>query len=107
MRHAAFSFAATGVCLLVASNPAWADETPYPYHMKWADGGFMGPFMMLFFLAVVIILFVLLVRRIWPGGTSGNSSPDVKNALVILEERYARGEIDKEEFDVKKQVIKS
>jgi putative membrane protein len=93
---------------LTASSTALAQnrEYPdYPYHMMWGGGWFMGPVMMLLFLAIVVVVLVLLVRWLWPGHTSGGSGANVKSALTILEERYARGEIDKEEFEEKKRVI--
>jgi len=105
MRFAPFSPAAVSLGLLAANNPAWADERPYPYHMMWGGGGFMGPVMMLLFFAVIVVLVVLLVRWLWPGHMSGSPGSNGKSALSILEERYARGEIDKEEFEEKKRVI--
>jgi len=50
------------------------------------------------FLIVVIVAAVAVVRYLWRvGGSSGTGGP-AGSALRILEERYARGEIDREEF---------
>lgn len=54
--------------------------------------------MMLFpalILAVLVIGGIVLVRRLWPSASTGSDS----SPLRILEERYARGEIDRDEFD--------
>jgi putative membrane protein len=63
----------------------------------------MGPFMMLFMALFWILLPALLVLlgvwlfRKFQGQRSG--SPGDSNALRILQERYARGEINGEEYD--------
>jgi len=105
MISAIFSIVATGLGLLATSNAALADERTYPYHMMWGGGWFMGPIMMLIFLAVVVFLVVMLVRWLWPAGPSNGSGANPKSAIAILEERFARGEIEKEEFEEMKRVI--
>ena len=59
-----------------------------------------GPLSMLLFWVLVIVALVALGKWIFdrPGDT-----PRGKTALDILKERYARGEIGKEEFDQKKR----
>jgi putative membrane protein len=44
----------------------------------------------------MIAVIVLLVR--WLGGGSGGRSASTSTARDILKERYARGEIDREEY---------
>ncbi len=68
--------------------------------------GLIGGGLMLLFWIAIIIAIVSLVRSArrspWCGKncmTSNNTS----NALDILKERYAKGEIDKAEFDAKKK----
>ncbi|MDD5198071.1 MAG: SHOCT domain-containing protein [Candidatus Gracilibacteria bacterium] len=63
---------------------------------------FLGPILMILFWVAVIVLIVYLVRgdlggSFKPGG-QGN-----KTALDILRERYAKGEIDKKEFEAMKK----
>lgn len=61
----------------------------------WGWGG-MGAGMLLFWV-LLGLAFALLVRY-----TMGGAKPD-KSALDILKERYARGEIGREEFEQKKR----
>jgi len=63
--------------------------------------GFGGIFMILFW-AVIIVAVVMLVKWL-AGGSSRIDLPREKSALDILKERYARGEIGKEEFEQKKR----
>lgn len=84
-------------------------EGPFYGHHMW-DGGwhgwFFGPIMMIVFIAVVVAVVVLLVR--WLGGPGHGVAwhgPPVKTPLEILKERFARGEIDKEEFEERRRVL--
>ena len=52
---------------------------------------------------VVLVLIVLLVVRSIGPNTEGNSPAAGESALDVLKKRYARGEIDKEEFEEKKK----
>jgi putative membrane protein len=75
--------------------------------MGWADGyGWMGPgwiFMILFW-ALVIAGGVALVR--WLGTrNSGGGDTSRRTALEILQERYARGEIEREEYEQKRREL--
>ena len=77
---------------------------PGPWMMGWGwYGGFgMGIFgmvLMLLFWGLIIAGLVLGVRWLWD---QGRPRPDVGAAdapLEILKRRYAKGEINKEEFD--------
>lgn len=68
--------------------------------MGWGMGGFGGLFM-IFFWALIIIGAVLIVRWMMEQSGGGRS----KSALDILRERYARGEIQKEEYEEKKREL--
>ena len=71
----------------------------------WGVGNMMGfwgsGIMMLLFWVVIIYFIVWLVRSNKTNGT------DNKKALDILKERYAKGEIDKKEFEEKKKDLSS
>ena len=62
-----------------------------------------GGLMMLVFWGLVIFLIVVAVRRF----TNGNSAPNQPHALDILRDRFAKGEIDEEEFQKRKSTLES
>ncbi len=69
-------------------------------HGGWMSGG--GGVMMLWWLLPIALLIALVVYFVSP---SAGRNPSDKTALDILKERYARGEIGKEEFDEKKRDV--
>lgn len=102
-------FLCAGMALL-QSFPALAQQQPgpgYGHHMwngGW-HGWFFGPIMMIVFIAVVVVVVVLLVR--WLGSPSHGSAhhSQTRAPLDILKERFAKGEIDKEEFEERRRVL--
>jgi putative membrane protein len=73
--------------------------------MGWGWGGmWLGPLFMLIPLALLIAAIVLLVR--WMGSGSGNGGGRVRTARDILDERYASGEIDREEYQRRRDDIR-
>ncbi|MEK7117137.1 MAG: SHOCT domain-containing protein [Patescibacteria group bacterium] len=76
----------------------------YDNYGGWGPGNMMGWFggglMMIVFWVLLVVFIVWIVREI--GGKSSRSSGN-SNALDILNERYAKGEIDKKEFEEKKK----
>lgn len=95
---------------LVASSPVLAQQGQGPVygpHM-WDGwyGMFFGPIMMITFIAVVVVVIVLLVRWLGgPGHNGAHNSPPGKTPMDILRERFARGEIDKEEFEERRRTL--
>jgi len=69
----------------------------------WGMGWFGGIFMLLFWGAIIVGLF-LAIRWLWVSSAHGTRKSELKDsALEILRQRYARGEIGKEEFEEKKK----
>jgi len=91
-----------------------------PYYGYSGYGGMMGGFGgfgMLFMIPIVLIVLVIIGYAIWRGcgwgrGCGGghyrhyNSYGDRENAMEILRQRYARGEISKEQYEqIKKDIV--
>lgn len=95
--------------LIAASLPlgtAWAQERAYewswsmhPMSWMWGVWGVGMMLMMLAFWGLVIAGIVLGIRWLVAQGRSSRPDP----ALDILRRRYARGEIDKDEFEARKR----
>jgi putative membrane protein len=73
---------------------------------------FFAPIMVIAVLATVVIVVVLVVRWLGGGFSPGNvpSLPPHsrhKTALEIFEERFAKGEIENDEFEEKKRICDS
>ncbi|MGO7674355.1 SHOCT domain-containing protein [Rhizobium ruizarguesonis] len=88
---------------MLAQTPADADRYAYGAHMMGWYGMIFGPLFMVL-LAVLIAAVVLLVR--WPVGSwPPPLTPQGRTPLDILKERFARGEIDKNEFEERRRVL--
>lgn len=74
----------------------------HPMTWMWGAWGLGMLVMMLTFWGLVIAGIVLAIR--WLSTTSRGASTD--RALDILRERYARGEINKEEFEAKRKDLR-
>ena len=133
MRRLSFAFT-TGALSLVAV-PAWAQQaaqsaaganadTTFDYgHRMWGGGWgwhpgmFLAPFVMLLALIGMVALIVWLVRMVGHGpyhhghgvcphcGHAHGNGHGRKTALDILDERFARGEIGKDELEERRRLI--
>lgn len=84
---------------------AWAGTAQaqtYGPGMMWGGGWGMHGFMHILWWALAACVVVWLLRRPH-SGHCGHRSPGEDRALAILRERYARGEIDKTEFEARKR----
>lgn len=61
----------------------------------WSWMGFGGIWMLLFW-GLVVLGIIAIAKYVW--GAPGKDQARASAALQILEERYARGEIDSEQF---------
>jgi len=89
-----------GAAMAQGQGPEWM------WHSRWGWGHmFFGSLMMILFWGTIIVLVVLLVR--WLSGTGPHQFPPSahKTPLDILKERFARGEIDKEEYEERRKLL--
>jgi putative membrane protein len=96
-----------GLIPWLGPSVALAQERPYEWgwgmHPMWGMWGAWGIGMMLMMVVcwgVVIVGFVLCIRWLVSQGKEPRSADA---ALDILRQRYARGDISKEEFDAKRR----
>jgi putative membrane protein len=93
---------------------AWArgPSEPYKYdwgthHMMWWGAGwfgmFLGPLVMILVLAFLVVAVVQILRGGF--GPWHGSTPPPRKPLDILKERFARGEIEKEEFEERRRLL--
>lgn len=71
----------------------------------WGAG--FGWIVMILFWLLIIAGLIAIVKWLIGGPETNVPLPPSKTARQILEERYARGEIDREEFEQKKRDIES
>ena len=77
------------------------------WHMPWF-GMFMMPIMIVLFLVAFFLIIIPLLRWMGMGPPPWHGHgpyPPSRTALDILDERFARGEINKEEYEEKKRMI--
>jgi putative membrane protein len=107
-----FAAAASVPSLAALADQPGGEGGAYHYPMMWGGWGWsgmiFGPLMMIAVLAAIIVVAVLVIR--WLGGSpSGGSWPagqlPARTALDILKERFAKGEIDKEEFEERRRLL--
>jgi putative membrane protein len=101
--------AAAGAFAVIPSS-VWAQAASNydygPHHMMWGFGMIFGPLFLILVLVLVVAAAVLLVR--WLAGPSQGTlqlGPPARTPLDILRERFARGEIDKTEFEERRRVL--
>jgi putative membrane protein len=71
----------------------WNDYGPAPWM-------FFGPMFMIAMIVICVVMMVFMMRG-HRGGQRGDS------AAQILKERFARGEIDKAEYDERRRVLEA
>lgn len=109
--------ALAGVCSIFLASPLWAQGAAwhggYPCgpHMAGWHGGWggmiLGPLLMIFVPVLLIVAVLFAVRRFWPSSTGPSSAQPIvpQTPLDILKERFARGDIDKEEFEERRRIL--
>ena len=109
--------ATTLLAIAVLADRAWA-QTDGPagwyHHMGYGFGhmmgwgwGMYGGIRMILFWILLIAIALFLLRRFsggWEYPRNGTSSAQ-SSALEILKQRYAKGEISKEEYEERKRTL--
>lgn len=77
--------------------------------MMWGPSGsawwgFVMGLVMLLFVALLVVGIVVLVRSS-SGGAPRNTEPSGGRALDLLDERFARGEIDAKEYEERRRIL--
>lgn len=95
--------AAAGLIGGLTPAVAWAQERVYEggwgMHSMWGMWGLGMALMMLLFWGAIIVAIVLGIRWLVMQG----KEPRGDTAMDILRQRYARGEIGREEFEAKRR----
>jgi len=108
-----FSRILTAAAVALASVPAlarqaYADGSNAVDYGGWGWGGghmIFGSLMMVAFWGLVVLLVVLIVRRVGGDPNEGTAAASKNPALDILQARFARGDIEKDEFETRKQLL--
>jgi putative membrane protein len=69
----------------------------------WGGGWGFGAIGMVLWWILIILGIVLLARWLLSGSPGRGGNAPTGRALEVLKERYARGEIDKQEYEQKKR----
>jgi putative membrane protein len=96
----AFGAIGTFAALAIQGGPPWAGH----------DGGFWGLWILfpLLFWGGIVFLIVWTVTRIFPRGRGDDRSEEPRDsAEEILRERFARGEINAEEYERSLEILRT
>jgi putative membrane protein len=105
-------FTLVGLLLPLSALAQGYQDRHYMWEGGWGWGHMIfGSAMMIVFFGGIIVLVVLAVR--WLGGSGSNSGHGMgqdsgsggPSAIDILRGRFARGEIDKAEFEERRRVL--
>ncbi len=77
----------------------------YGNHPMMSGGWFMGPIMMILMIAVLAVAVFLVLKFLGIGTGAKDQHGARDNALAILNERFAKGEIDKAEYEERKKSL--
>ncbi len=99
-----------GAAMAAVAQPALAQTPARPgyWNMGWGWGHMMfGGLTMLLFWGGLIVLVIVAVRWLGVRPHPHETGPSPKQTpMEILEERFARGEIDHEEFEARRRVLR-
>jgi putative membrane protein len=78
-------------------NGAWWDGSVMPWY-----GMIFGPIMMIGFVVLTVLIIAWVLRA---SGLGWQPSVHGHSALDVLKERFARGEIDRAEYEDRKRLV--
>lgn len=91
--------------IITFATPIFADPGEYGHMMDWGYGyGFtmmFGPILWLVILGLIVAGVIWFVRRLDHGPQAGRKS----DALAELDLRFARGEIDADDYAARKKLL--
>lgn len=108
---AVFCLAATSAMAQVGEIPSRNGFYDHGHDMMWGSnqwGGFgmvLGPIFMILIVVGIVAGIIYLLRLFGMSGPAVSSHAAHDRALVLLKERYAKGEIDSTEFTERKKLL--
>jgi putative membrane protein len=83
------------------------EEGEWGWHEMMGFGwfGIFGAIFMLLFWILIIVGVVWFIKWLVEQGSGGSNGTSKKSALEILDEKYARGEIDDEEYEKRRRKL--
>lgn len=88
------------------SNQTWPGwNGPGPWHMMWGGGGwgFWWIFPLMMFILMILLCGFVMMRGPW--SHRDHHADTTTSAMRLLNERFAQGEISKDEFEEKKAIL--
>lgn len=102
------AFATWGISGSAAAQPVLAQSESGRYYGEHMWGGgwwmFLGPIWMIVVIGAIVAVVILLARWLGAEGHASGQSRS-RSSVDILKERFARGEIDKEEFQERLKLL--
>jgi len=102
---------ATSAIAQVGEIPERFGQYNHGYDMMWGSnqwGGFgmvLGPIFMILVVVGTVAAIIYLLRLFGAAGPATSSHEAHNRALVLLKDRYAKGEIDSTEFTERKKLL--
>ena len=102
-----FASSLFAVVLALATTPAMSQgHGGYGHDHMWGGAGWMlGPIFMILILATVAAIVYLVIRSMTDKSHSQRPPTNRDEPMDILKRRYANGEIDHEEYELRMQTL--
>lgn len=86
-----------------AQAPAASPDYGFGPSMMWWGGGWYGMLLGPLFMVLAVVAVIVLVR--WLVAPSSSHQPHAETPLDILKARFARGEIDKQDYEDRRRTL--